>query len=100
MAVKSEDGPTPLYIQTAMRILREMRIAQQKSGIPFSYDMFKELLLNTDLTPSQLAPLQQRLDTLESFMVPRKVHGKRKEGSQGAKEKINDWSPKVVLCNN
>lgn len=43
MAVKSEDGPTPLYIQTVMRILREMRIAQQKSGIPFSYDMFKEL---------------------------------------------------------
>jgi hypothetical protein len=30
MAVKSDDGPMPLYLHTVYRILREMRMEQQR----------------------------------------------------------------------
>ncbi|CAI6226235.1 unnamed protein product [Periconia digitata] len=68
MAVKSEEGSVPLYIHTLNRILREMRLSQQATGARFNYETFKSELLAADLTPAQLAPLNQRLATLESFM--------------------------------
>ncbi|KJK84988.1 hypothetical protein H633G_11182 [Metarhizium anisopliae BRIP 53284] len=68
MAVNQDDATAPLYIYVIHRILREMRIAQQVSGERFSYTKFKSLLLSSDLTPTQLAPLSQRLSVLESFM--------------------------------
>lgn len=67
MAVTS--GSMPLYLHVVNRILRDMRVAQQRTGAPFSYALFKRMMLEEDLTDMQLAPLRQRLDTLESFMV-------------------------------
>ncbi|KAJ5239771.1 hypothetical protein N7468_004390 [Penicillium chermesinum] len=54
MAVGQEKGAMPLYMHTVQRILREMRLLQQETG-------------------SQLEPLKQRLDTLESFMPRQQV---------------------------
>lgn len=69
MAVSHNDGPIPLYLHTIYRILRDMRMAQQNTGGSFSYAEFKRLVKDTPMTPAQLAPLTQRLDTLESFMI-------------------------------
>lgn len=71
MAIKPEEGSVPLYIHTVIRILREMRMSQQANGTQFDYEAFKSEVLAADLTSAQLAPLSQRLATLESFM-PRK----------------------------
>ncbi|EFQ36041.1 uncharacterized protein GLRG_11185 [Colletotrichum graminicola M1.001] len=78
------DGNMPLYLHVVTRILRDMRLEQQNKGLPFSYHTFKQKLAQTDLTPMQQAPLNQRLETLESFMV----NGK-------SKEKSIDWEPKA-----
>lgn len=68
MAVTTS-GYTPLYIHVVQRILRDLRVEQQKTGAAFSYTAFKKQLAVEDLTESQLVPLKQRLKTLESFMV-------------------------------
>ncbi|PYH98224.1 hypothetical protein BO71DRAFT_371757 [Aspergillus ellipticus CBS 707.79] len=68
MVVGQDEGPIPLYMHTVQRILREMRIAQQQAGSQFNYNEFKQKILGANLTPGQLEPLKQRLDTLESFM--------------------------------
>lgn len=62
-------GSLPLYLHVAQRILRDMRIVQQQTGRSFSYSDFKQRLQEENLTEAQLAPLKQRLETLESFMV-------------------------------
>lgn len=81
MAVRS--GSTmPLYMHVASRILRDLRIEQQKTpGAQFSYSRFKSLLDKEDLTDHQRVPLDQRLDNLESFMAMK--------GQAG-----NDWTAK------
>ncbi|KAF4463508.1 hypothetical protein FALBO_9673 [Fusarium albosuccineum] len=84
MAV-GEGSSKPLYMQVVNRILRDMRLKQQSTGLGFSYDKFRKYLASEDLTPGQLNPLNQRLDTLESFMV-------KKRGGF-ADDKI-DWQPK------
>ncbi|KAL4931026.1 uncharacterized protein BDV17DRAFT_19247 [Aspergillus undulatus] len=67
MAVSEDD--VPLYMESVKRILREMRIAQQKSGARgFNYREFRTRIDGCDFTPGQMAPLLQRLDALESFM--------------------------------
>ena len=71
MAIKPEEGSVPLYIHTVIRILREMRMSQQTIGTRFDYKTFKSEILAADLTSAQLAPLNQRLATLESFMPPK-----------------------------
>ncbi|KAF5522028.1 hypothetical protein CGCA056_v006887 [Colletotrichum aenigma] len=83
MAV-GESGSKPLYMQVVNRILRDMRLEQQNTGLGFSYDKFRKYLALEDLTPGQLNPLNQRLDTLESFMV--------KGG--GFVDDTIDWKPK------
>ncbi|KAK3364455.1 hypothetical protein B0T25DRAFT_443592 [Lasiosphaeria hispida] len=67
MAVTS--GGMPLYLHVVNRILRELRVEQQRTGATFSYTAFKKMLLRENLTEMQLSPLRQRLETLESFMV-------------------------------
>ncbi|KXX78846.1 hypothetical protein MMYC01_204026 [Madurella mycetomatis] len=62
-------GSLPLYLHVVQRILRDMRIVQQRTGSGFSYSEFKRQLQAEDLTEAQLSPLKQRLETLESFMV-------------------------------
>ena len=71
MAVKasSGSGAMPLYLHVVQRIIRDLRVQQQLTGRPFNYQKFKVAMSKEDLTDMQLAPLKQRLDTLESFMV-------------------------------
>ncbi|KAJ4027833.1 hypothetical protein NW752_000078 [Fusarium irregulare] len=71
MAANSiKGGSLPLYLHVIQRILRDMRIAQQKTNSGFDYKTFKRLVDAEDLKEGQVVPLQQRLDTLESFMDP------------------------------
>ncbi|VUC26181.1 unnamed protein product [Clonostachys rosea] len=63
------DGGMPLYLYVLNRILRDLRIEQQRSGLPFNYKKFKDTVSMEAMIDSQLLPLQQRLETLESFMV-------------------------------
>ncbi|KAK4039586.1 hypothetical protein C8A01DRAFT_46994 [Parachaetomium inaequale] len=62
-------GNLPLYLHVAQRILRELRVTQQNTDTGFNYTAFKRSLALENLTEMQLAPLKQRLETLESFMV-------------------------------
>lgn len=68
MAVSTEDGPMPLYLHSINRILRELRLEQQKKQTQFNYNDFKRKVTGIGLSLAQIAPLNQRLDTLESFM--------------------------------
>ncbi|KAI1388151.1 uncharacterized protein F4822DRAFT_303706 [Hypoxylon trugodes] len=63
------DRSPPLYMHVIQRILREMRIDQQNAGSNFEYADFKRRLEYERLTPDQMRPLTQRLETLESFMA-------------------------------
>jgi hypothetical protein len=62
-------GNLPLYLHVAQRILRDLRVTQQRTDTGFNYSAFKRSLGLENLTEMQLAPLKQRLETLESFMV-------------------------------
>ena len=99
MAVSNNDGSAPLYLQTVYRVLREMRIVQQETGENFNYNEFKNQILDTAMTPSQLGPLNQRLDTLESFMPrPQTSFGKMKDKRSQRRVLAasgNDWTPQV-----
>lgn len=95
MAVKQDDGPTPLYVHTINRILREMRIVQQESGIPFKLGEFKRQVACAGLMPTQLVPLNQRLDTLESFLAPEESDTAGKKRKQPKKQGGTDWHPQV-----
>lgn len=79
MAIKPEEGSVPLYVHTVVRILREMRMSQQANGTRFDYETFKSEILAADLTSAQLAPLNQRLATLESFMPQKEKRSKSKK---------------------
>lgn len=96
MAVNPNNGPMPLYLHAVNRILRELRIEQQQSNGCFNYAEFKTRVMNMDMTPAQLAPLNQRLDTLESFM-PASQTKMDKTNAAKTKKKVggNDWSIKV-----
>lgn len=97
MAVGQDKGPMPLYMHTIMRVLREMRLAQQQDETVFDYKEFKNRLFISDLTQAQLDPLKQRLETLESFMPP----GQSYEDPVTSKKKLktqwtgSNWAPKV-----
>ncbi|RCI08864.1 hypothetical protein L249_4989 [Ophiocordyceps polyrhachis-furcata BCC 54312] len=66
-------GGMPLYLHVVTRILRDLRLEQQLTGGGFDYAKFKSAIANEAMTPGQMAPLQQRLDTLQSFMVKEQV---------------------------
>jgi hypothetical protein len=91
MAVKTDEA-IPLYVHTIYRILREMRIRQQALGGSFDYCEFKRELMDSGLSPTQLGPLNQRLDTLESFM-PSPNERSRSKGKTPRKVR-DDWGPK------
>lgn len=97
MAVGQEKGPAPLYMHTVQRILREMRLLQQETGSRFDYHCFKKQILEADLLPSQLEPLKQRLDTLESFMPRQQVRQEKKAGNKKKKAPAegSNWTPEV-----
>lgn len=107
MAISSiGDSGMPLYLQVVIRILRDLRIEQQSTGSEFNYGLFKKLIDEEAFKEVQLGPLQQRLETLESFMVRKQassyqIHGVRKPGQKG--KAINGggrsygttWNPEV-----
>jgi hypothetical protein len=97
MAVRQDDGPMPLYLHTIYRILRSMRMQQQESGGLFDYGLFKRMVNETTMTPAQLGPLNQRLDTLESFMpMEQTTLTTAKLGKKQAKSaRGNDWTPEA-----
>lgn len=94
MAVGQDNGPLPLYMHTVQRILREMRVEQQSLGTGFDYAEFKGRILDSGLTPGQLEPLKQRLDTLESFMPPQQAFSRTGKNIK-AKRWGSDWTPQV-----
>jgi hypothetical protein len=99
MAVSHDDGPMPLYMHAVYRILREMRIEQQETGVSFSYANFKSRVAETAMTPAQLSPLTQRLETLESFMPETQIRGtegtKLRGKAKAASQHGNNWTSKV-----
>ncbi|KAI3530152.1 hypothetical protein CABS02_14600 [Colletotrichum abscissum] len=64
-----QEGAKPLYVQVVQRILRDMRLEQQEKGSQFDYAQFKKALARENFLQGQQGPLQQRLETLESFIV-------------------------------
>lgn len=97
MAVNEADGMVPLYVHTIRRILREMRLFQQKTGGKFDYQMFKQRLETCELTPMQLAPLHQRLALLESFMPESEPVSVSKKTKRVVQRRGTDWTPKVGI---
>ena len=94
-----QGGSMPLYLHVVTRILRQLRITQQQHNSSFNYLAFKKALEAEDLTPGQRCPLQQRLDTLESFLVNEQVSqvptsSKRKKPA-GSRKRGTDWAPEV-----
>jgi hypothetical protein len=78
MAVNQDDGSMPLYLHTITRILREMRLVQQETKASFNYADFKKRVMASTMSPAQQAPLNQRLETLESLCQRHKsirMHG-------------------------
>lgn len=86
-------GQMPLYMHIIQRILRDMRVEQQATGESFNYSNFKNRIEEERLTPLQTVPLQQRLETLESFMTKQRST-KPKIGR--VKCTGTDWTP--VVC--
>lgn len=88
----------PLYLHVVQRVLRDMRLEQQQTNGHFVYANFKERMAATSLQPLQNGPLQQRLDTLESFM-PKEQTLLDLSGKKGSKNKMTnagtDWTAKV-----
>ncbi|EWZ31212.1 hypothetical protein FOCG_08328 [Fusarium oxysporum f. sp. radicis-lycopersici 26381] len=88
----------PLYLHTVTRILRELRIKQQQRGGGFNYQEFKNAMKAANLTKQQSAPLHQRLETLESFMVKQDApaegpKSKKGEGKAAPKNQGKvDWT--------
>ncbi|KAL1842814.1 hypothetical protein VTJ49DRAFT_4143 [Mycothermus thermophilus] len=101
MAVTA-NGNLPLYLHVAQRILRDLRFDQQRTGSRFSYTAFKKALALEDLTEMQLAPLKQRLETLESFMVESQAKAFNMFASSAPAPKVRksstqgtSWTPKT-----
>ncbi|KAG9241740.1 hypothetical protein BJ878DRAFT_557412 [Calycina marina] len=69
MGVGADTVPLPLYLQKIMQLLREDRIARQRSKMPFDYAKFKTKIDRFAKTNGQIAPLAQRLDLLKSCLA-------------------------------
>lgn len=107
MAV-SHSNTMPLYLHVVNRVLRDLRTSQQRSGSTFDYTMFKQLLMAEKLSPDQKNPLQQRLETLESFMLVSEAKAfdmftqgqqvkqvKQVQQATRANQRATDWTPRV-----
>ncbi|KAK8859447.1 hypothetical protein PGQ11_010181 [Apiospora arundinis] len=78
----------PLYMSVIQRILR---IEQQTTRSRFKYAFFANKLDKESLTPDQRRPLNQRLDTLESFLVQARPSWEPRTSRKALVGK--DWSP-------
>lgn len=101
MAVSStQGGALPLYFHIIMRILKDMRIEQQKTaGGYFNYRTFRDAVKEASLSKDQTGPLNQRLETLESFMAQEDVGRVQYSATRGASRARVDtatrWEGKV-----
>ncbi|KAI5920282.1 hypothetical protein F4810DRAFT_683364 [Camillea tinctor] len=68
-----DSSNAPLYMHNIQRILREMHIRQQQTGNPFIYRNFLLNLKYGKMDRSQNAALRQRLDNLETFLIPGQI---------------------------
>ncbi|KAL8351306.1 hypothetical protein RB598_006203 [Gaeumannomyces tritici] len=108
MGVDDSNG-IPLYLHVVQRILRELRMEHQDRGAaeggqsqPFQYAEFKKRLGQEALTPAQEAPLKQRLDTLQSFLVHKQAYSQtslttaRRNIPKSAQDDVGtDWTPQA-----
>jgi hypothetical protein len=85
-------GNLPLYLHVAQRILRDLRVTQQRTNSGFDYTAFKRSLALENLTDMQLAPLKQRLETLESFMVEDQAKAYNMFASSQTGKKTNKYA--------
>ncbi|KAF2963301.1 hypothetical protein GQX73_g10276 [Xylaria multiplex] len=87
------DRTQPLYAQVVQRILRDMRLGQQNLLGQFNYYQFTQKLDAEQLSSDQRRGLRQRLDLLQSFMVPKQVNpfSRREEVERLG----TDWTPKA-----
>jgi len=100
MGVNTKEG-MPLYLHAISRILREMRIQQQAVGGSFDYAKFKNEVEVSGMSPAQKAPLQQHLDTLESFMPISKARARTKKWKRkGNKSRGTVWTTEVSQIHN
>ncbi|KAI1427704.1 hypothetical protein F5Y12DRAFT_791994 [Xylaria sp. FL1777] len=86
------DRAQPLYAQVIQRILRDMRLSQQDKPGRFNYHEFISKLDGEPLSPDQKRGLRQRLDTLQSFMVPEQVN---RLTNRGDERLGTNWTPKA-----
>lgn len=89
MAVK-EGGSMPLYLHVVNRILRDLRLEQQRMGSSFQYAAFKRMIEAEPLSMAQQGPLIQRLDTLQSFLVQEQVQNLSQTSQR---QTGNKWTP-------
>lgn len=90
------DRAQPLYASVVQRILRDMRLAQQDKPSSFNYREFRNKLDDEPLSQDQKRGLQQRLDSLESFMVAEQVKPFAwNKSAKGSVRTGTDWTPKV-----
>lgn len=97
MAVSHSEGPVPLYLHTVYRILRDMRMVEQETGTGFCYAKFKQQVKDAPMSPGQLGPLTQRLDTLESFMPRAEMHVFGKKKNRIVVNRGNQWRNEVRI---
>lgn len=90
------DRAQPLYASVVQRILRDMRLAQQDKPSSFNYREFRNKLDDEPLSQDQKRGLQQRLDSLESFMVAEQVKPFAwNKSAKGSVRTGTDWTPKA-----
>ena len=99
MAVNTTED-MPLYLHAINRILREMRIQQQAVGGSFDYAKFKNEVEASGMSPVQKAPLQQRLDVLESFMPISQAHAGTTLKGKASRSRGTVWTAKVSHIHN
>lgn len=88
MATDSGEGGLPLYMQSVLRVLREMAAEPDaKPGI--DYLTFRTRVERLDLSLGQKIPLGLRLDLLQEFIEEHPP----KRGDKRQEKKGNDWEP-------
>ncbi|KAJ4154374.1 hypothetical protein NW765_015128 [Fusarium oxysporum] len=86
------------FSQDDLNTKRMLNLMQQRGG-GFNYQEFKNAMRAANLTKQQSAPLHQRLETLESFMVKQDApaegpKSKKGEGKAAPKNQGKvDWTP-------
>lgn len=90
MSVDPSTGSVPLYMEVVTNILRDMAMEGSSKGV-FSYTEFRRRLSLTKWVQGQMAPLEMRLQLLESFLKPSALTKTTRPAA--AEEDIWDFEP-------